>query len=149
MGMAYVGGLCPSQQSYKLGSTYNTNLCERQVGGARSGFVSYNSFSYYILQISCILQWKIYLIDQLNLQLLAHELGHNFGMRHDFDRVHGGDDGPCNGNIMSYGSMKYNTWSTCSRSDFERHYNVYNWGVGCLVNPDGKPKPKDYCNRYT
>ena len=54
MGMAYVGGLCPSQQSYKLGSTYNTNLCERQVGGARSGFVSYNLFSNYILQISCM-----------------------------------------------------------------------------------------------
>ena len=35
--------------AYKHGTTYNTNLCERQVGGARSGFVSYNSFSYYIL----------------------------------------------------------------------------------------------------
>ena len=72
------------------------------------------------------------------IQVLAHELGHNFGMYHDFDEKHGGSTGPCNGQgIMSYGSYDYNQWSTCSKADFEEHYAAGNWGNGCLEDISG------------
>jgi len=84
-------------------SGYNTNLNEMQWSAAGSGFV------------------------------LAHELGHNFGMKHDFDEDHGGWGGPCdNTGIMSYGSYDYDSWSTCSRADWEHHYSYYQWGDTCL-----------------
>jgi len=55
--------------------------------------------------------------------VVAHEMGHNMGMLHDFDDVHGGSNGPCDGTgIMSYGSAP-NVWSTCSRNDFLALYN--------------------------
>ena len=54
---------------------------------------------------------------------MAHEIGHNLGMYHDFDEVHGGQSNSCNQNnhIMSYGSSK-EIWSTCSKHDFEARY---------------------------
>jgi len=55
----------------------------------------------------------------------AHELGHNIGMRHDFD--HGAH---CDGKgIMSYGDHP-KTWSTCSNQDFAKWYQ--NVGHRCL-----------------
>ena len=59
-------------------------------------------------------------------------------MLHDFDRAHGGRWGPCNGKgIMSYGSFSYNQWSTCSRSDWERHFTSREWDLYCLENLAG------------
>ena len=80
------------------------------------------------------------------LQVLAHELGHNFGMWHDFDKKHGGtgnywdSTNACNNQgIMSYGNwdlLGQLGWSTCSVGDFKQHYQERCWGKGCLAEVD-------------
>ena len=64
---------------------------------------------------------------------MAHEVGHNLGMEHDFDKKHGGNLNPCNGEgFMSYGNHK-SQWSECSVKDFTALYTllmkngVYKW----------------------
>ena len=67
------------------------------------------------------------------LKVAAHEMGHNFGMSHDFDAKHGGEGGPCDGQgIMSYNNDKPMQWSSCSVSDFTGYYNSKDWGNTCL-----------------
>ena len=63
---------------------------------------------------------------------MAHEVGHNLGMKHDFAKEHGGQTSQCNkdNHIMAYGSSK-EKWSTCSKADFEARYlqvKSKNWG---------------------
>ena len=61
-------------------------------------------------------------------------------MSHDFDPKHGGYGGPCDGKgIMSYGSMTYNTWSSCSKYDWEQHYASQRWGRYCLEDTSNAP----------
>ena len=52
---------------------------------------------------------------------MAHEIGHNLGIRHDFDEVHQGTGCDAGNHIMSYGTSK-DKWSSCSKADFEANY---------------------------
>jgi len=89
----------------------------------------------------------------------AHEMGHNFGMSHDFDPKHGGQGGKCDGlGIMSYNSDKPMKWSDCSVKDFTGYFNQLKWGSTCLKNwskyvppcqdkcPDCGAIPNTICN---
>lgn len=72
-------------------------------------------------------------------KVLAHEIGHNLGMYHDFDKKHAGEN--CNfKGIMSYGGTHYTQWSKCSRKDFEQHYESQKWGNSCLEDISGISK---------
>jgi len=81
--------------------------------------------------------------DASNAILFAHELGHNLGMKHDFDKDHGGGGGgvehygPCNDQgIMSYSPPQLPMkWSRCSRGDQERHYRER--GHSCMTTGGG------------
>jgi len=59
---------------------------------------------------------------------IAHEIGHNIGMKHDHEQA-GGVSGPCNcKGVMSYDahcSVIPVSWSSCSRTDFINQYNAH------------------------
>ena len=78
-------------------------------------------------------------------ELLAHEVGHNLGMAHDFATQHGGDGttgsgGPCDfEGFMSYGNHK-SQWSECSVKDFTAQFTV---------NKDNWCLPGIFCCKYS
>ena len=66
---------------------------------------------------------------------MAHEIGHQLGIHHDFDKKNGGTGDPdkstndCNGKgLMSYGHH-LRVWSSCSKANFEAYYTTQknNW----------------------
>ena len=59
----------------------------------------------------------------LTARIIAHEMGHNFGMWHDDNDRHKGK-GCENSGIMS---SVANKWSTCSQADFHAHYLKYKY----------------------
>ena len=56
--------------------------------------------------------------------IIAHEVGHNLGMYHDFDKVHSGKGCDKTG-VMSYEGI-LNQWSTCSKNDLQAHLTRVN-----------------------
>ena len=77
---------------------------------------------------------------------MAHELGHNLGMSHDFtdtgNRFSNGN--PCTsvGGIMDYiGNNPVRgreSWSPCSNEDFRSTFNAYGGTAGyCLIKQHG------------
>jgi hypothetical protein len=85
--------------------------------------------------------------DANSARIIAHELGHNLGMFHDFNggnvnsaRNEGGQ--PCTnvGGIMDYRSNP-NKWSPCSVGDFTRYYQA----VAAARPNDGVRPSSPYC----
>ena len=58
-----------------------------------------------------------------------------FVFRHDFDKDHGGREGPCDRlGLMSYNPDRPDSWTNCSKRDFEDWYRET--GHGCLVEKE-------------
>ena len=61
---------------------------------------------------------------------VAHEIGHQLGIHHDFDTRNGGtgnwktSTNDCNGKgLMGYDWNKHRVWSSCSKANFEAYYS--------------------------
>ena len=78
--------------------------------------------STYAGEKSSINEWLLYYSEAGHL--IAHEIGHNLGMFHDFDARHSGKGCDKKG-VMSYEGL-LNQWSTCSKSDFQAHMTYVN-----------------------
>jgi len=124
----FAADICQPGQWCTLGIAYLSAAC-------RKDGLAVNINEYYVKRTSELHTARTY----------AHELGHNIGMKHDFDNAHGGQGGPCNGRgLMSYGD-KPDAWSDCSNNDFRDYYRSE--GHECMAdsgdtttNPTRRPR---------
>ena len=102
-GLAWTGIICSSKTH-----SYNMNMW------------TYNS----ALSTAWVNSYEIQTTRTLNsdFQVAAHETGHSLGMSHDPDK-----GCPSRGYWMGPGvypgSTSGNAWSSCSKNDFQAHYN--------------------------
>ena len=136
VGLAYTGTACTSY--------YKTSFNEYQGTATEDAYVNtyvsvHDNFGLrnYLRHRLIVISFCFFII----IQVLAHEMGHNFGMLHDFDETHGGtgdystSTNDCNNKgIMSYGDGVPTEWSSCSVSDFTGSYNSNGWGDKCLAS---------------
>ena len=125
VGVAWVGGACTGY--------YKTSFNEYRDTASENAYVMVHliiKIFYYLIITNDNHVSTRFTINKV----VAHEMGHNFGMSHDFDDKHGGTDGACNGQgIMSYGDY-LTQWSDCSVSDFTGYYENQLWGEKCLAS---------------
>eukprot|EP00092_Neocalanus_flemingeri_P005645 GFUD01006079.1.p1 GENE.GFUD01006079.1~~GFUD01006079.1.p1 ORF type:complete len:429 (+),score=58.16 GFUD01006079.1:93-1379(+) len=65
-------------------------------------------------------------------QTVAHEIGHNMGLYHDFKVARTGRNTTCgpgkwnsgpNNDLMNYGNQVQNKWSSCTNEDFKNYFS--------------------------
>ena len=128
IGVAYLRAVCNGNPNFR--SNINTMFYNTDT---QNGFVSI----FYAIEDS-------FKITFFLSKLIAHELGHNLGMNHDFANNDvntprtGSDGSNClvpRTNIMDYVNSR-STWSQCSNDDLNAYYNFLESRGGFCLNED-------------